>query len=175
MWDLRTKNKIHNFKEQNEEITDFEQTEEFILSTSIEGTLGVYDIRKMNKLKLYALSDCIEDELLSISIIKDGKKVICGTSEGPLVIFQWDWFGDFKDRLIGHPSSIFSIAKFDENKVFTACEDGNIRYISISPNYIKSMIVDNFEKKDIPNFENRNFKEVSCLCLTKSILLLIKR
>ena len=128
----------------------------------------------MKKASLYALSDEIEDELLSISLIKYGKKVICGTSEGPLVIFQWDWFGDFKDRLIGHPSSIFSIAKYDENNIFTACEDGFIRYVSISPNKIKHIVVDNFESEIPNNFENKKFKEVNCLSIGECKLILCK-
>ncbi len=138
------------------------------MASSIEGTLGVYDIRKMKKANLYALSDNIEDELLCMSLINYGKKVICGTSDGPLVIFQWDWFGDFKNRLLGHPSSIFSIAKYDEYNVFTACEDGLIRYVSISPNKLKNIIVDKFEKNQ--DFENKNFKEVNCLGVSRSKL-----
>ena len=156
-------------EEQEEEITDFEFTDGFILSTSIEGTLAVYDIRKAKKKNLYALSDCIEDELLSISLINNGKKLICGTSEGPLIIFQWDWFGDFKDRIIGHPSSIYSIAKYDENNVFTACEDGYIRYVSISPNNINNVFFENYEKSECLKFENNNFKEVTSLSINKSI------
>lgn len=33
------------------------------------------------------------------------------TSEGNLLLFKWDYFGDFKDRIIGHPNSIDSIVK----------------------------------------------------------------
>ena len=107
--------------------------------------------------------------MLSISLINNGKKLICGTSEGPLIIFQWDWFGDFKDRIIGHPSSIYSIAKYDENNVFTACEDGYIRYVSISPNNINNVFFENYEKSECLKFENYNFKEVTSLSINKSI------
>ena len=53
---MRTNQKVHQFQEQVEEITDFEFNEGLILSTSIEGNLGVYDIRKLKKANLYALS-----------------------------------------------------------------------------------------------------------------------
>jgi WD40 repeat protein len=112
IFDIRTKEEIFKFNEQEEEITDFEYNQDtsFLLSTSIDGTLGVYDIRKVGKYKLYALSDNIEDELTSMKLIKNGQKVACGTSEGPIVVFNWDWFGDYKDRILGHPASVNCLA-----------------------------------------------------------------
>ncbi len=75
-----------------------------------------------------------------VSLMKYGKKVLCGTSEGPIVIFQWDWFGDYKDRLIGHPSSILTMAKYNENYIFTGCDDGNIRLCQLEPKNIGFLI-----------------------------------
>lgn len=67
----------------------------------LDGTLAVYDIRKSNnsKEKLHALSDCMEEDLTSIALVKNDKFVATSTSEGIILLFKWDWFGDCKDRI----------------------------------------------------------------------------
>jgi hypothetical protein len=42
---------------------------------STDGTLGVYDLRKSNtnKNKLYAMSDSMEEDLLSVALVKVNK------------------------------------------------------------------------------------------------------
>lgn len=86
LWDIRTDTSILNYSEQSETITDFTFNNDltFLLATSVDGTLGVYDLRKSDhsKEKLYALSDCLEEDLLSISLIKNGKFVLCSSNEG---------------------------------------------------------------------------------------------
>ena len=59
---------------------------------------------------------------------------------GCIYIFKWDWFGDCKDRLIGHPNSIDSMIKLDENTILTGSEDGFLRGVSIYPNKIVSVL-----------------------------------
>lgn len=62
-----------------------------LLTTSADGTLGVYDLR-MNKRFVSdtsRTSDHQDDELLSLCVIKNGKKVVCGTQTGTLSIFSW--------------------------------------------------------------------------------------
>ena len=167
IFDFRTdlKKAIFEFKEQSEEITDFDYNQEsnFLLSTSIDGTLAVYDIRKVAKYKLYALSDCIEDEFYSMKIIRSGRKVACGTSQGPIALFNWDWFGDFKDRIMGHPGSVNCLEKYDENFLISGCEDGGIRFVSVSPKYIHSII----NEKNKLNSKKEHFKDVTGLALTR--------
>lgn len=86
IWDLKSNMPIVTYSEQSETITDFSFNQEltFLLATSVDGTLGVYDLRKpdTSKEKLYALSDCLEEDLLSMTIIKDGKFVLCSSNEG---------------------------------------------------------------------------------------------
>lgn len=45
----------------------------YLLSTSLDGSLGVYDLRKSNNsdAKLYALSDCMDEDLMSVCLIKN--------------------------------------------------------------------------------------------------------
>lgn len=85
----------------------------FLLSTSLDGYLSVFDLRVNSNAKtaVYAMSDCMEEDLTGLCLIKGGKFVCVSTSEGSLLLFKWDYFGDFKDRITGHPSSIDTIVR----------------------------------------------------------------
>lgn len=98
----------------------------------------MYDLRKSNNsdAKLYALSDELDEDLTSVCLIKNDQFVACSTSEGAILFFKWDHFGDFKDRMIGHPNSIDTMIKYDENTLITGAEDGFVRAVSIYPNDI---------------------------------------
>lgn len=60
---------------------------------------------------------------------------MCGSQEGVLEIFSWGNFGDIDDRFPGHPNSIDSMLKIDENVLITGSSDGLIRVVSIQPNH----------------------------------------
>jgi WD40 repeat protein len=79
-----------------------------LVSSSLDGYLSVFDLRVSSNSKsaLLARSDCMEEDLTGVCLIKNGKFVCVSTSEGNLLLFKWDYFGDFKDRVIGHPNSI---------------------------------------------------------------------
>lgn len=100
-----------------------------------------------------------------MKIVQNGHKVACGTSEGPIVLFDWDWFGDYKDRIIGHPGAVNTQAKYDESCLISGCEDGQIRFVSLYPNYIKSMIIDKTEKK----LKNKSFNEITKIGISQGI------
>ena len=59
---------------------------------------------------------------------------------GCIYVFKWDWFGDCKDRILGHPNSIDSMIKLDENTILTGSEDGFLRGVSIYPNKIINIL-----------------------------------
>ena len=149
--------------EQSEEITDIVHTElkdNFILSSSIDGTLGVYDIRQK---KIFALSDCLEEEITSLEIVKNSNNILASTNEGYIEIFNWGWFGDFKDRIKGHPQSVLCMDKYDENLIISGCEDGGVRICSVYPKGVRGIICD----KDKVNIPNELFNEVNCVCISK--------
>ncbi|KAI9255485.1 WD40-repeat-containing domain protein [Sporodiniella umbellata] len=89
-----------------------------------DGYLSTWDIRKPN---VVAMSDQIEDELLSIALMKNDKKAVVGTQEGILSLWTWGDWGDYKDRIVGHPNSIDAICKLDEDTICTGSSDGIIR------------------------------------------------
>ena len=113
-----------------------------LLTAANDGMLGVWDLRKP---ELYAMSDSFEEDLSTIAIMKNGKKVATATQGGIINIFSWDWFGDCSDRIIGHPSSIDTMVKYDENTLITGCEDGLIRAVSVLPNRIVAVLGDPLE------------------------------
>ena len=161
--DIRTDKIIKSYQEQSEEITDIVHTElkdNFILSSSIDGTLGVYDIRQK---KIFALSDCIEEEINSLEIVKNSNNILASTSEGYIEIFNWGWFGDFKDRIKGHPQSVLCMDKYDENLIISGCEDGGIRICSVCPKGVRGIICD----KEKVTIDNEEFNEVNCVCVSK--------
>ena len=110
-----------------------------LVSASCDGMLGVFDLRKR---ELYAMSDNFEEDLQQVAIMKNGKKVLAASSEGTVNVFAWDWFGDCNDRIVGHPGSIDSMIKYDEDLIITGCEDGLIRAVSVLPNKIVSILGD---------------------------------
>jgi WD40 repeat protein len=140
-----------------------------LLSTSADGTLVVYDIRMTSSSTsnnstshhqssssnpnvpsslpygVLRQSDPQDDELLSLCIMKHGKKVVCGTTEGVLSIFSYGTWGDVSDRYPGHPSSIDAILKIDEDTILTGSSDGLIRVVSIQPNQFIGVLGDNHE------------------------------
>jgi len=102
-----------------------------LCATSGDGTLAVFDLRKNGTKGLIAMSDFQEDEFLSLAIVKEGKKVICGSQGGILAIFSWGDFGDQKDRVKGHPMSVDAMVKLSEDAVITGSSDGKLRIVAI--------------------------------------------
>ncbi len=49
--------------------------------------------------------------------MKNGQFVLCSSSEGVIYIFKWDWFGDCKDRIVGHTDSIDAMVKIGKATV----------------------------------------------------------
>lgn len=90
-----------------------------LLSSSLDGYLTVHDLR-LNctaKTACYARSDCMEEDLTDLCLVKGGKFVCVSTSEGNILQFKWDYFGDFKDRVVGHPNSIDTMVQSSKMKV----------------------------------------------------------
>jgi WD40 repeat protein len=131
IWDFRISSTsadklcVASFQENEDTITDMVLNDEKnkLLVTSNDGFFGVYDIRRASSTtgsntftldnakskfspSLFAMSDNMEEELSSVCIVKNGKKVIVSTQEGVVMLFSWDWFGDCDDRMTSHPSAV---------------------------------------------------------------------
>ena len=155
LFDIRQQKPIKIFSEQSEEITDiiFDNNKpDFLLSSSIDSTLSVYDLKKHS---LYALSDNLDEELNCLLSIKGCNHILCGSGEGNILIFNWNWFGDFKDQITGHPEGINCMDKYNDNVIFTGCEDGGIRICSMYPKGLRGILSSKNNKK------KSDFKDVN--------------
>ena len=169
LFDKRQKSPIKIFSEQTEEITDilFEPNKQnFLLSSSIDSTLCVYDI---NKLSLFALSDKLDEELNCMLSFKNGNHILCGSGEGNILIFNWDWFGDFKDMIKGHPEGINDMDKYDENIFFTGTEDGFLRICSMYPKGVRGVLKD--KNKNIGDNKMKDVNKIKISCDRKSVII----
>lgn len=62
------------------------------------------------------------------------------SSEGAILLFKWDWFGNCKDRMLGHPNVIDAMIKVNEHTLISGSEDGFVRGLSIHPNKVVKII-----------------------------------
>lgn len=119
------------------------QNENMLFATSGDGTLGVYDNRKRRN-KLFALSDPQDDELLSLAVCKNSKKIVVGAQMGDLKIFSAGDYGDCKDRILGHdPEAVNALAALpgEEEFLVSGCGDGKIRLVAVHHKKLGSRII----------------------------------
>lgn len=137
---------VHSWKKHDDYVSGLECSSDgnTLLACSADCTLTVYDFRMTNSSSdadhFLRRSDDQEDELLSIKIMKSGKKVVCGTGEGVLCIWSYGTWGDVSDRMPGHPQSIDALLKLDESTLLTGSSDGLIRVVSIHPNKLLGVL-----------------------------------
>ena len=138
---------VLSWKENEDYISELEASKDgnTLLATSADGRLSVFDLKMARDStkggqKSFRLSDDQEDELLSLRIMKNGRKVVCGTQEGILEVFSWGTWGDCSDRFPGHPSSIDALLKVDEDTLLTGSSDGLIRVVQIHPDKLLGVI-----------------------------------
>ena len=134
LWDLRQSDAIAALQPHSDYVSDFyhHTPQTALLSVSGDGTLAYTDLRTL-KVKATSEGDA-DDELLSVAVVKGGKKIVCGTTSGVLDIWSWGYWNDCSDRFPGHPDSVTSIIKYDEDSFLTASSDGIIRVLQLQPN-----------------------------------------
>ncbi|ORX52438.1 WD40 repeat-like protein [Hesseltinella vesiculosa] len=147
LWDTRKKDAIMTWKEHEDFIAQmvFNEDKNTLVVAGGDGYLSTWQLRKQ---EVSAMSDHMEDELLSVVLVKNNEKAVVGSQEGVLSIWDWGDWGDYRDRIIGHPESIGAIAKLDEDTICTGSSDGMIRLVSILPNGFHGILGDHGE--DMP-------------------------
>ena len=63
-------------------------------------------------------------------------------------MFKWGEFGDTSDVFDGHPNSVDTLLKIDENTLITGSSDGLIRVINITPHRLVGILGEHDE--DMP-------------------------
>ncbi|RKP20513.1 WD40 repeat-like protein [Rozella allomycis CSF55] len=124
IWDLRSKKKVMRYEEHSDFISDlvYVKHKKHLISAG--------------KPDVLARSDNMEDELLSLAVMHNNKKVVCGTQEGVLQIYSYGYWGDMSDRFPHHPPSIQCLKAVDHSRALTGAADGVIRLIEVLPNRI---------------------------------------
>ncbi|KAL5197443.1 hypothetical protein ABZP36_000955 [Zizania latifolia] len=174
VWDTRERSCCNSFHCHEDYISDMTYVSDSnqILATSGDGTLSVNNLRR-NKVK--SQSEFSEDELLSVVVMKNGKKVVCGTPSGALLLYSWGFFKDCSDRFLGHAQSVDTMLKLDEETLISGASDGVIRLVGILPNRIIQPLAEHSEYpiealgmfwpfSALSRFKNRMFSLVMYLC-----------
>ncbi|RZB87009.1 WD repeat-containing protein 55 [Glycine soja] len=108
-----------------------------------DGTLSVCNLRRN---KVQAQSEFSEDELLSVVLMKNGRKVVCGSQTGVILLYSWGCFKDCSDRFTDLSSnSIDAMLKLDEDRIITGSENGIINLVGILPNRVIQPIAEHSE------------------------------
>ncbi|KAF4672208.1 WD domain repeat-containing protein 55 [Perkinsus chesapeaki] len=112
-----------------------------LLSTCGDATLACYDLR-FNKHKLKAMSDSQESELLSMCIVKEGKKLLTGDQNGVVGIWNYDFWGDVRDRIthMQNVTSIDNMIALDDSTVICGGGDGYVRVFTVFPNAVRGVL-----------------------------------
>lgn len=90
--------------------------------------------------KVICLSDSIDEELFAIEMVKNGKYIVCPSSEGSLIIYRREELEHHVDRIQGLPGSVDAMIKVNENTLISGTEDGYVRGVSIYPNSLLQVL-----------------------------------
>ncbi|XP_006632039.1 WD repeat-containing protein 55 [Lepisosteus oculatus] len=135
VWDLRKGTAFMEMKQHEEYISDItiDESKKILLTTSGDGTMGVFNIKRR---RFDLLSEFQSGDLTSVAIMKRGKKVACGSSEGTIYLFNWNGFGATSDRFAVQAESVDSIVAITDSILCAASMDGVIRAINLLPNRV---------------------------------------
>ncbi|CAN0840273.1 WD repeat-containing protein 55 [Linum grandiflorum] len=145
VWDTRQRTCCNTFAAHDDYVSDMTYVSDTskLLGTSGDGTLSVCNLRSN---KIQTRSEFSEEELLSVVIMKNGRKVVCGSQAGTLLLYSWGFFKDCSDRFLGLASnSIDSMLKLDEDRLIAGCENGLISLVGILPNRVIQPLAEHSE------------------------------
>ncbi|KAJ4726922.1 WD repeat-containing protein 55 [Melia azedarach] len=145
VWDTRQRTLCNSFNAHEDFVSDitFASDAMKLLGASGDGTLSVCNLRKNT---VQTQSEFSEEELTSVVMMKNGRKIVCGSQSGTLLLYSWGYFKDCSDRFIGlSPNSVDVLLKLDEERVITATDNGIISLVGILPNRIIQPIAEHSE------------------------------
>ncbi|XP_057711595.1 WD repeat-containing protein 55 [Corythoichthys intestinalis] len=135
LWDMRKGTAFMDLKHHDDYISDIavDEAKKILLTTSGDGTMGVFNIKRR---RFELLSEYQSGDLTSVTLMKRGKKVVCGSCEGTIYIFNWNGFGATSDRFALRAESVDCMVPINDNILCAASMDGYIRAINILPNRV---------------------------------------
>ncbi|XP_042547980.1 WD repeat-containing protein 55 [Dipodomys spectabilis] len=135
LWDQRKEGHLMDMRQHEEYIADMvlDPAKKLLLTASGDGCLGVFNIKRR---RFELLSEPQSGDLTSVTLMKCGKKVACGSSEGTIYLFNWNGFGATSDRFALKAESIDCMIPVTESLLCTGSTDGIIRAVNILPNRV---------------------------------------
>ncbi|SAM01719.1 hypothetical protein [Absidia glauca] len=135
IWDMRTPPTVaQQYTVHDDFISDmtFNQGKSTLVAAGGDGVLSIHDTRKLDK----KVATCVlDDELLTLTTIKNEEQVVAGSQSGALYFWQWGEWTTVKDRWLGHPCSVDTLCQLDQDTLCTGGNDGLLRLVSVSPHY----------------------------------------
>lgn len=147
IWDTRSNvQQVLSWKTHTDFISGMSYSSEksVLVSVSGDATLASYDLRNPSNT---TQSDDQESEIQCVGIIKNGRKIVCGCQEGPMLFFSWGKWGDCTDRFTGHKDSVNCLLPISDKFMLTGSSDGVIRLLSCFPHKIETVVA---EHDDMP-------------------------
>lgn len=109
------------------------------------------------------VSEDQEDELLSISPVRHGTKLVVGTQLGMLSLWAPSrGLLDHIDRIPGHPASVDCLLPLDESTVLAGSSDGLIRVVQILPHKFLGVVADHGMGLPVERMKRKGGILVSC-------------
>lgn len=101
LWDSRASDAVASLEPHGDYVSDLALAggEHALVSVSGDGTLAVTDLRT-RKVTARSEGDA-DDDLLSVAVMRGGKKLVCGTTSGVLAVWSWGYWNDSSDRFPG--------------------------------------------------------------------------
>ncbi|PIK50403.1 putative WD repeat-containing protein 55 isoform X2 [Apostichopus japonicus] len=141
LWDLRFEKAVFEAKQNEDYLSDIavDETNRIVFATSGDGTMSTFNIKRR---RFDLQSENLHSELMCVEIVRRGRKVVCGGSDGSLNFYNWEEFGDISDRFPGHPESVDFSCKILDDLICTGSGDGMIRAVNVYPHRFMGIIGD---------------------------------
>jgi len=132
LWDYRCEKSVMECRKFEEFVSSFMVSDDgkTLVAASGEGTIQSFNLRGR---RADVQSEVYDGEFNCMGSVRGGTKLVAGSSNGKLYMFNWDQFGYHSDQFPGHPDAINAMIPITDNVVLTACEDGHIRALHLYP------------------------------------------
>ncbi|XP_013075098.2 WD repeat-containing protein 55-like isoform X1 [Biomphalaria glabrata] len=138
VWDMRSKQATMELKECEEFISDMiVEDNKIIIAASGEGTLTAFNIRRK---RMDVQSELFDSELLCLAKMKGGHKLVCGTGEGVLNVFNWGEWGNISDRFPCDKEQIDSVVPITDDVLCIGTNNGFVRAVHVLPNRVLGLV-----------------------------------
>ncbi|CAL4065083.1 unnamed protein product, partial [Meganyctiphanes norvegica] len=130
IWDFRKRKSVFEFKCGEQTITSLlcDERKKTLVASVSDGSIAGFNIRGK---KLEVQSEMYESELTSLCLVRGGTRLVVGSGEGTMYIFNWGEFGFHIDNFPGHPDQVHCMVPITDRMLLTGCEDGIIRAVHL--------------------------------------------